>query len=45
MLFPIKDREHLKNLEELVSLQNQVREKRLQDKFDKQNFHENEKTI
>ena len=40
MLFPIKDRENLENLNELVSLQNQVKAVRLQDKLGKQNFHE-----
>ena len=41
MLYSIKDREDLENLEELVSLQNQVKVVRLQDKLGKQNFHEN----
>ena len=40
MLFPIKDREDLENLNEAVSLQNQVKVVRLQDKLGKQNFHE-----
>ena len=41
MLYSIKDREDLKNLEELVSLENQVKVVKLQDKLGKQNFHEN----
>ena len=40
MLFPIKDREGLEKLNEAVSLQNQVKVVRLQDKLGKQNFHE-----
>ena len=40
MLFPIKDREELNKLEELASLQDQVKVVRLQDKLGKQNFHE-----
>ena len=40
MLFPIKDREELNKLEELASLQHQVKIVRLQDKLGKQNFHE-----
>ena len=40
MLFPIKDREDLEKLNELVSLQDQVKVVRLQDKLGKQNFHE-----
>ena len=40
MLFPIKDREDLEKLNEAVSLQNQVKIVRLQDKLGKQNFHE-----
>ena len=40
MLYSIKDREDLENLEELVSLQDQVKVVRLQDKLGKQNFHE-----
>ena len=40
MLFPIKDREGLENINELVSLQNQVKPVRLQDKLGKQNCHE-----
>ena len=41
MLYSNKDREDLENLEELISLQNQVKAVRLQDKLGKQNFHEN----
>ena len=40
-MFPIKDREDLEKLNEAVSLQNQVKVVRLQDKTGKQNFHEN----
>ena len=40
MLFPIKNRENLEKLNELVSLQNQVKTVRLQDKLGKQNFRE-----
>ena len=40
MLYPIKDRQDLKELEELASLQNQVNIVRLQDNLGKQNFHE-----
>ena len=43
MLYSIKDREDLENLEELVSLQDQVKVVRLQDKLVKQNFHEDMK--
>ena len=45
MLYSIKDREDLENLEELVSLKNQVKFVRLQDKFGKQNFHEDMKKV
>ena len=41
MLFPIKNVEDLENLKEAVSLQNEVKVVRLQDKLGKQNFHEN----
>ena len=41
MLYSIKDREDLENLEELVSLESQVNAVRLQDKLGKQNFYEN----
>ena len=45
MLFPIKDREDLEKLNELVSLQDQVKTVRLQDKLGKQNFHEDMKNV
>ena len=45
MLFPIKDREDLEKLNELVSLQDQVKVDRLQDKLGKQNFHEDMKNV
>ena len=45
MLFPIKDREDLQKLNELVSLQDQVKVVRLQDKLGKQNFHEDMKKV
>ena len=41
MMFPIRNIEDLQNLNEAVSLQNQVKVVRLQDKIGKQNFHEN----
>ena len=41
MMFPIRSIEDLQNLNEAVSLQNQVKDVRLQDKLGKQNFHEN----
>ena len=40
MLFPIRNVEDLQNLNEAVSLQNQVKFVRLQDKLGNQNFHE-----
>ena len=40
MLFPIRNIEDLQNLNEAVSLQNQVKVVRLLDKLGKQNFHE-----
>ena len=40
MMFPIRNVEDLQNLNEAVSLQNQVKVVRLQDKLGKQNFHE-----
>ena len=43
MLFPIKDREDLEKLNDLASLQDQVKVVRLQDKLGKQNFHEDMK--
>ena len=45
MLYSIKDREDLENLEELVSLQNQVKVVKLQEKLGKQNFHEDMKKV
>ena len=45
MLFPIKDREDLEKLNELASLQIQVKAVRLQDKLGKQNFHEDMKKL
>ena len=40
MLYSIKDREDLENLNELASLQNQVKVVKLQNKLGEQNFHE-----
>ena len=45
MLFPIKDREDLEKLNELASLQNEVKVVKLQDKLGKQNFHEDMKKV
>ena len=45
MLYSIKDREDLENLEELASLENQVKVVKLQDKLCKQNFHEDMKKV
>ena len=45
MLYSIKDREDLKALDELASLQNPVKVVRLQDKLGKQNFHEDMKEV
>ena len=45
MLYSIKDEEDLKNLEELASLQSQVKTVRLQDRLGKQNFHEDMKKV
>ena len=45
MLYSIKDREDLENLNELASLQDQVKAVRLQDKLGKQNFHEDMKKV
>ena len=45
MLYPIKNIEDLENLNELVSLQNQVKAVRLQDKLGKQIFHEDMKKL
>ena len=43
MLFAINNREDLEKLNELVSLQDQVKTVRVQDKLGKQNFHEDMK--
>ena len=43
MLFAKNNREYLKNLNELPSLQDQVKAVRLQDKLGKQNFHQDMK--
>ena len=40
MLYAIKNNDDLENLNELVSLENQVNVVRLQDKLGEQNFHE-----
>ena len=40
MMFPIRNVEDLHNMKEVVSLQNQVKVVRLQDKLGKQDFHE-----
>ena len=45
MLYSIKDREDLENLEELVSLQDQVKVVKLQVKLGEQNFHEDMKKV
>ena len=45
MFYSIKDREDLENLEELVSLENQVKVVREQDKLGKQDFHEDMKKV
>ena len=45
MLYSIKDREDLENLDELISLQDQIKVVRLQDKLGKQNFHEDMKKV
>ena len=45
MLYSIKDREDLANLNELASLQDQVKVVRLQDKLGKQDFHEDMKKL
>ena len=45
MLFPINNREDLQILNELVSLQNQVNEVRLQDRLGEQNYHEDSKKL
>ena len=45
MMFAINNREDLDKLEELASLQDQVKVVRLQDKLGKQNFHEDMKKV
>ena len=45
MLYSIKDREDLENLNKLASLQDQVKAIRLQDKLGKQNFHEDMRKV
>ena len=41
MMFPIRNVEDLQSLNDAISLQNQVKIVRLQDKLGKQNFHKN----
>ena len=45
MLYAIKNNDDLENLTELVSLENQVKVDKLQDKLGKQIFHENMKKV
>ena len=45
MLFPIKDRQDLENLNELALLQDQLKAVRLQDNLGKQKFHEDMKKV
>ena len=45
MLYSIKDRKDLEELNELTSLQDQVKVVKLQDKLGKQNFHEDMKKV
>ena len=45
MLYSIKNIEDLEKLNELISLQNQVNEVRLQDKLGEQNYHHNTNKI
>ena len=45
MLYAIKNNDDLENLNELLSLENQVKVVRLQDKLGKQNFHEDMKKV
>ena len=45
MLYSIKNREDLENLNKLVSLQDQVKVVKLQDKLGEQNFHEDMKKV
>ena len=45
MMFPIRNVEDLQNLNEAVSLQNQVKAVRLQDKLGERNYHEDAKKL
>ena len=45
MLYSIKNRENLQNLNELVSSENEVKVVRFQEKLGKQNFHEDMKKV
>ena len=45
MLYSIKNREDLVILDQLFSLQNQLKTLNLQDKLGKQNFHEDKKSF
>ena len=45
MLYPINNRKDLQKLDDAVSLQNQVRAVRLQDKLGDQNYHEDAKKL
>ena len=45
MLYSIKNREDLEKLNELVSLQDQIKVVKLQDKLGEQNFHEDMKKV
>ena len=45
MLYSNKKRDDLENLQELISLQDQVKALRLQDKLGKQNFHYDQKKV
>ena len=45
MLYSIKDSEVLEKLNDLVSLEGQIKAVRLQDKLGKQNFHQNIKRV
>ena len=44
-MFPIRNVEDLQKLTEAVSLQNQVKAERLQDKLGEQNYHEDAKKL
>ena len=45
MLYSIKDREELENIEQLISLESQVKALNLHNKLGKQNFHEDMKKV